>query len=72
MAKRAAGRKDFSLMTFLNYPCPFSTRTNWPQFDIYNGNLNAMGEKKNRKEERNKLAVCVPFFVFGNPFKHFA
>lgn len=64
MAKRAAGRKDFSLMTFLNYGhsvCPFSTHANWPQFDIYNGNLNAMG-KKNRKEERNKLAVCVPFF----------
>lgn len=63
MAKRDARRKDFSLMTFLNYGhsvCPFSTHTNWPQFDIYNGNLNAMG-KKNRKEEQNKLAVCVPF-----------
>lgn len=60
MAKRAAGRKDFSLMTFLNYGhsvCPFSTHTNWPQFDIYNGNLNAMEKKQKRRAKQ----VCVPF-----------
>lgn len=71
MAKRAAGRKDFSLMTFLNYPCPFSTRTNWPQFDIYNGNLNAMGEKK-QKRRAKQVGGLRSFFLFGNPFKHFA
>lgn len=71
MAKRAAGRKDFSLMTFLNYPCPFSTRTNWPQFDIYNGNLNAMGEKKTEKKSKTSWRFAF-LFLFGNPFKHFA
>lgn len=55
MAKRAARRKDFSLMTFLNYGysvCPFSTHTNWPQFDIYNGDLNAMRKKQKRRAKQ--------------------
>lgn len=74
MAKRAAGRKDFSLMTFLNYGhsvCPFSTHANWPQFDIYNGNLNAMG-KKIQKRRAKQVGGSRSFFLFGNPFKHFA
>lgn len=74
MAKRAARRKDFSLMTFLNYGhsvCPFSTHANWPQFDIYNGNLNAMGKKTEKKSETS-WRFALLFFLFGNPFKHFA